>query len=785
MIDLKKLPIHGHKKEIVSTIRTNQATIVVGETGSGKTTQLPLYLYEACFSERGTIGITEPRRIAAMSVAQFVAEQLGTKLGDVVGYQVRFDDRTENSTKIKFMTGGILLREFQADSDLSQYSVIMVDEAHERSANIDFTLGLLKDLLRRRPDFKVVVSSATIDAEKFSNYFGEAPIIEVFGRTYSVDIIWSDNVYHEWDMVNAVVEKIVEIHKTMPWGDILVFMTGADDINKVVNALKEKQDSLRSLIVLPVHGGLSPDKQQLIFKKFDHKRKVVVATNIAETSITIDGIVYVVDSGLIKQTHFHSDSGIQSLDITLHSQAGCDQRAGRAGRTCPGKCFRMFTEKDFRNRLEYTEPEIRRMSLAGVVLAMKAIGVKDIENFDFVDPPDASAFHEAYQTLIALGAITDKSNGLTDLGREMAKLPLEPRISRMVLEAEEHGCVEEIVTIAAFLSVRNVFVRPKGEERKADIAHGPFCTRRSDMLTFLKVWASYRESGFNKEWCFANFLNSRSLFEVKNIRIQLLMILRRRREISSATDEDIILRSVTAGLVQNLLEKGSRYAYNALFRGLGEVFIHPGSSLFGYGNYRWVVASSITETSKLFARGVSEVKVEWLPEIAPSYFYFSGAVITSYASGNDHVSVTQRIMRKGSEDRQAYLIGHVEKLVSIEEALLIQKKRIKEAERDGLVLAKLKRVSDSYDGTKMIGLIGSIQYEVRLFSDVTPKEEGFYYCVQEKSLISDGTVLNSQFRVFNLPRSREVVVAEEEQPTTTTTAELLQAGLGKESFLKR
>lgn len=773
------LPIHSHREEIIHAIQKNQVTIVVGETGSGKTTQLPQYLYRASFSENGVIGITEPRRIAATSVAEFVAKQLGTELGDAVGYQIRFDDRTDYSTKIKFMTDGILLREFQVDPNLSHYSVIMVDEAHERSANIDFTLGLLKGLLTRRADLKVMVASATIDAEKFSRYFNNAPIIEVSGRTYPVEIVWSDHG-HNWDMVETIIEKIIEIHRTMPLGDILVFMTGADDINQVVSILEERED-LRDLIVLQAHGGISPEKQKLIFDNFPGKRKVVVATNIAETSITIDGVVYVVDSGLIKQTHFHPGSGIQSLDVVKHSQAGCNQRAGRAGRTRPGKCFRMFTEEDFGERPQYTEPEIRRMGLAGVVLAMKMIGVKDIEKFNFIDSPDRKAFHEAYETLIALGAITDKNNGLTDLGREMANLPLEPRIARMVLEAEKYRCVQEIATIAAFLSVRTIFVRPKDKEFEADAVHRFFYVSRSDALTFLRVWSEYERFGFDNGWCLRNFLHSRSLWEVKNIRSQLLELLSHRGEITSSTDDDAILRSVAAGFIQNLLEHRSRRAYSAQFRDLSSVFIHPGSAVSkGFSNPRWIVASTIVETSKQFARGVSGVRAEWLPDLAPNHFKFGPVKLDSYDSEKGIVFAKQPIIECGEES----VIDYREIQISVSEAWQIQQERIKEAIANGLVAAVFREVKGFYV-TNMVGFVGDRQYRLGFSPTVYPQAGVTYYCTIKKPVAVYGTVYGNenkleadpQFRVLDLPQP-ESETTKKQSVLISSIAKLLRRSWG-------
>lgn len=398
-----QLPIKEAKNRIIDAIIDNPVVIVVGETGSGKTTQLPQFLHEIGLAQNGMIGITQPRRIAATSVARFVASQMGTQLGNKVGYQVRFDKAADITTDIKFMTDGILLREFQEDADLSKYSVILVDEAHERSQNIDFLLGLLKDLLTRRPDLRIVISSATINAKEFSQYFNNAPVINVSGRTYPVEIVYEESELQTGSLVDRVVDKVIDIHLFEQEGDILVFMTGADDINQVIKKLDEKK--LSGLVVLPAYAALDQEDQNEIFVQYPGTRKVVVATNIAETSITIDGICYVVDSGYIKQMNFDPLSGIHSLDMVEHSKAGCEQRAGRAGRTREGTCYRMFSKESFNERLDFTEPEIKRTSLASIVLAMEDIGINNIIDFDFVDPPDKVAFTSAYNELKALGAI--------------------------------------------------------------------------------------------------------------------------------------------------------------------------------------------------------------------------------------------------------------------------------------------------------------------------------------------------------------------------------------------
>lgn len=752
------LPIDAVRDKIVSTIKENQVTIVVGATGSGKTTRLPVFLYEACYSKQGVIGITEPRRIAASSVAKFVAEQLGTNLGDKVGYQIRFDDETSGETKIKFMTDGILLREIQVDPDLKRYSVIMVDEAHERSVNIDFTLGLLKQLLARRSDLKLVVSSATIDSEKFSKYFDNAPVVEVSGRTYPVNIVWSSENYFNRKMVDVIVEKVSTIHTKEAKGDVLVFMTGADDINMVVERLEEK--GFNDLVVLPTHGGLAPEDQRRIFMTFQGKRKVIVATNIAETSITVDGVVYVVDSGLVKQTHFDAQTGIQSLDVVRHSQAGCNQRAGRAGRTRPGVCYRMYTEESFTHLPQYTEPEIRRMSLAGVVLAMESIGIRDVEAFQFVDQPDRDAFHEAYETLIALGAIKADRSALTEVGVDMAKLPLEPRIARMVLEADKHGCVEEIATIAAFLSIRNVFIRPKGKEQEADWKHQTFKVETSDALTFLKIWRAYESAKFDRKWCFENYLHVQSLGEVRNVRSQLLNILERGgMKITSTKIDKNVVRSVAAGLIQNLLEHGSRHAYRGVLRqNLYVVYIHPGSAVFGWSNRRWVVCTEVVTTSKSYARGVSEVSPEWLPELAPNHFFFGQSQLVRQSDDGQKMVVARAILHRNQFGGNPTEVGRVETEISMAEAYEIEQKLIRNAESEGLVPLTFSEVETEslypWNRTKLVGLDRrGNHYGLSILTNNRPASGETHYCSFRPSFIGGGKVdAEPKFQFFNLQK---------------------------------
>lgn len=742
------LPIDSRREEIVSAMRGNQVVIVVGETGSGKTTRIPVFLYEAGFAKDGIIGVCEPRKIAVTSVASHVARQLGSQIGNMVGYQVRFDNQAKKDPPVKFMTDGILLRDMQIEPDLSKYSVIMVDEAHERSQNIDFVLGLLKDLLKRRPELRVVVASATIDSEKFSRYFAGAPVIEVSGRVYPVEVVYEEKpvqLYDERDlfttrfMIDAVVRKITHIHKTAGPGDVLAFMAGKDDIDAVVEKLEALK--LGDLRVLPVYGGLSADQQFRIFANFPGKRKVVVATNIAETSITINGVAYVVDSGIIKQTHFHGESGIQSLDFVPHSQAGCNQRKGRAGRTRAGTCFRMYTQKDFESRPANTDPEILRVSLAGVVLAMEDIGIKDVERFEFIDPPESEAFHEAYQTLIALGAIAEDSREITEIGRRMACLPLEPRIARMVIEAQKYGCIKEVATIAAFLSAPHMYVLPPEKKKEARAAHIKFRNNESDLLGFLSIWTAYERAGSSGRWCFDNYLNNKSLSEAGRIRQQLLNILSENGIPMSQTQAtEKILKSVASGLAYNLLELTSKISYAGLFRqSVNNAFIHPGSALWKKKK-RWVIPAEIVRTTQLFARNCTAVKIAWLPEILP-HFFAEKVTLLSLAENEKSMKARRKVIfkRRG----KVCEAGTEDVSLSFAEAKSIQEKRIAKAESKGW--QKIIFTSCEH------GQIFCNEQYVAVSSAMGLQKGTAYYCqIMEEQFMGRKNVV-PKFTVFNFP----------------------------------
>ena len=610
-----ELPILRYAREIKETIASNQTAIIVGETGSGKTTQIPLLLRET-MSPEDRVAITQPRRVAARSVARYVAENVGCRIGEEVGYQVRFEDHTTEGTRINFMTDGILLRKIQEDPLLRDYSAVMVDEAHERSLNIDFTLGLLKRLQRKRAEaglepIKIIVTSATLEKEKFARYFGESPMVEVPGRLYPVDVHYEkERVY---DYTRAAAEKVKTIVEQNKEGDILIFMPGQEEIDKTIREIEALK--LSELTVLPLYGQMSPEEQDRIFEKMSG-RKVIVATNIAETSVTVPGVRHVIDSGLIKQIEFDPSTGIETLAARPHAKSGCIQRTGRAGRLAPGECWRLYPESDFNNRPEFQTPEIQRSNLAHVVLMMKKIGIEDVKSFEFIDPPETKSLDQALDTLKTLGAL-DENERITKIGETMAELPLEPHIARMVIEAEKHNCVETICTIASFLGGRSVFVRPKGKESEADAAHRRFKVPESDFLTLLKVWQEYEANDYRDSWARDNFLHSKMLGEVRQVRYQLFRALRRNGiRASESQDSEAIGKSIAAGLIENLMEYYSRHSYRRVKDGESGFFIHPSSATFGH-DPKFFVPAEIVRTNKTYARVIQEVKPQWIREIAP------------------------------------------------------------------------------------------------------------------------------------------------------------------------
>lgn len=510
----ESLPIFRLRAELVAAVAANQVLVVIGETGSGKTTQMTQYLAEAGYTAAGRVGCTQPRRVAAMSVAKRVAEEVGCRLGEEVGYAIRFEDVTSPDTVIKYMTDGMLLREALLDDGLAAYSVIMLDEAHERTIHTDVLFGLLKGVLARRPDLKLIVTSATLDADKFSAYFFGCPIFTIPGRTFPVEVLYTKAP--EADYMDAALITVMQIHLTEPEGDVLLFLTGQDEIDTAAQILYERMQSLGpavpELAILPVYSSLPSEMQTKIFDPAaPGTRKCVIATNIAEASLTIDGIYYVVDPGFAKQKVYNAKLGMDSLVVTPISQASAKQRAGRAGRTGPGKCYRLYTEAAFKNEmLPLSVPEIQRSNLAMTVLTMKAMGINDMLGFDFMDPPPAATLVTALEQLYNLGAL-DEEGLLTRLGRKMAEFPLDPPLSKALIASVDLGCSDEVLTIISMLSAQNIFYRPREKQAAADARKAKFHAAEGDHLTLLGVYEGWKQSKFAKAWCYENFVQERSM----------------------------------------------------------------------------------------------------------------------------------------------------------------------------------------------------------------------------------------------------------------------------------
>uniref|UniRef100_A0A1Y1L3F4 RNA helicase n=1 Tax=Photinus pyralis TaxID=7054 RepID=A0A1Y1L3F4_PHOPY len=564
----KSLPIFPFKEDIVAAVREHQVLIIEGETGSGKTTQIPQYLHEAGFTKDGKkIGCTQPRRVAAMSVAARVAQEMSVKLGNEVGYSIRFEDCTSERTVIKYMTDGTLHREFLSEPDLQTYSVMMIDEAHERTLHTDILFGLVKDIARFRPDLKLLISSATLDAQKFSEFFDDAPIYRIPGRRFPVDIYYTRAP--EADYVDACVVSVLQIHATQPLGDILVFLTGQDEIETCQELLQDRVrrlgSKLKELLILPVYANLPSDMQAKIFMPTPPgARKVVLATNIAETSLTIDNIIYVIDPGFAKQNHFNSRTGMESLMVVPISKASANQRAGRAGRVAPGKCFRLYTAWSYKHELEdNTIPEIQRINLGNAVLMLKALGINDLVHFDFLDPPPHETLVLALEQLYALGALNHHGE-LTKLGRRMAEFPVDPMMAKMLLAAEKYKCSEEVVTIAAMLSVNSaIFYRPKDKIIHADTARKNFNHIGGDHLSLLNVYNQWRDSDFSTQWCYENFIQYRSMKRARDVREQLVGLMQRVEidMVTNVTETADIRKAITAGYFYHIarLSKGGSY----------------------------------------------------------------------------------------------------------------------------------------------------------------------------------------------------------------------------------
>lgn len=618
------LPAFAVREELLRVIRDNQVIIVVGQTGSGKTTQLTQFLYEDGYAKFGMIGCTQPRRVAAMSVAKRVSEEMQVRLGGLVGYAIRFEDCTSKDTAIKYMTDGVLLRESLVEPDLDKYSCIIMDEAHERALNTDVLMGLIKKVLARRRDLKLIVTSATMNAERFSRFYGGAPEFFIPGRTFPVDISFSRSPCS--DYVDSAVKQVLAIHVSQGPGDILVFMTGQEDIEITCELVAERLKSLNDppkLSILPIYSQMPADLQAKIFDRAaPGVRKVIVATNIAETSLTVDGIMYVVDAGFSKLKVYNPRMGMDTLQITPISQANASQRAGRAGRTGPGKCFHLYTEQAFRDELYIqTIPEIQRTNLANTVLLLKSLGVKDLLDFDFMDPPPQDTITTSLFDLWALGAI-DNIGDLTQLGKTMTAFPMDPSLAKLIITSEEYGCSEEMLTIVSMLSVPSVFYRPKERQEESDAAREKFFVPESDHLTLLHVYTQWKINGHSDGWCIKHFLHPKALRRAKEIRDQLqdIMKMHKMTFTSCGTDWDIIRKCICSGY----------YHQAAKVKGIGEyinlrtsvtIQLHPTSALYGLGYLPdYVVYHELILTSREYMSCVTAVDPHWLADLGAVFY---------------------------------------------------------------------------------------------------------------------------------------------------------------------
>eukprot|EP00466_Bigelowiella_natans_P001567 jgi/Bigna1/49652/estExt_Genewise1.C_530063 len=673
------LPIFTKRDELLQIVRDHQIVVVVGQTGSGKTTQMTQYMLEDGYGETGMIGCTQPRRVAAMSVAKRVSEEQSCELGDRVGYSIRFEDVTGPNTKIKYMTDGMLLRESINDPDIEKYSVIIMDEAHERSLNTDVLFGILRKVCARRNNLKLIVTSATMDSKKFSNFFAGAPVFEIPGRTFKVDMQFSKGVVE--DYLDAAVKQILSIHLGGIQGDILVFMTGQEDIEATCCVLADRIDQLDEgvapLAILPLYSQLPSELQAKIFQAApEGTRKCIVSTNIAETSLTVDGIRFVIDSGYCKLKVFNPRIGMDSLKVTPVSQANARQRAGRAGRTTNGYAYHLYTEQQFHYELlKTTVPEIQRTNLGNVVLLLKSLGVDNLLEFDFMDPPPQENIENSMYQLWVLGAL-DNTAALTKMGRKMVEFPLDPALSKMLIVAEELGCSSEILTIVSMLSVPRIFFRPPDRAEESDAAREKFQVPESDHLTLLHVFQRWKAEHYRVDWCQKHFIHVKTLRKVREIRSQLLDIMKSQRMVvtSTGTDWDPIRKAICSAYFQNCGRLKGIGQYVNMRNGM-PCHLHPTSALYGLGHTPdYVVYHELVMTSKEYMRTVTSIDGKWLPEVGPMFF----SIKESYAE-------TQARKRKAEENKK--------KMDQEMEAHLEEKKKKKAeiAQKEKTGLQKLKQ----------------------------------------------------------------------------------------------
>ncbi|AEO71382.1 b1143c91-65e7-45b6-af25-a32a2d9e8f59 [Thermothielavioides terrestris] len=644
------LPVAKHRASLLYLIETYPVTIVVGQTGSGKSTQIPQFLEQAGWCADGkVIAVTQPRRVAATTVAIRVAEEFGCEVGKEVGYSIRFEDVTSESTRIKFLTDGLLIREALVDPLLSRYSVIMVDEAHERSISSDILLGLLKKIRKKRPDLRIIISSATLQAEDFRAFFSRSQevtgtetnqsgdvvsIISLEGRTYPIDILYLESPAE--DYLEKAISTVMDIHTNEPKGDILVFLTGREEIDQAVQAISERSSQLppgsQSILPLPLYAGLPADQQMYVFEEApENHRKVIFSTNIAEASVTIDGIVYVVDSGFVKLRAYNPKTGIETLTATPVSKASAAQRAGRAGRTKPGKCFRLYTEEAYQSLPDANAPEIQRSNLAPFVLQLKALGIDNVLRFDFLSPPPAELMTRALELLYSLGALDEYAKLTKPLGLRMAELAVEPMMAKTLLSAPSFGCLSEMLTIAAMTSLGgNIWIQHEGEKKKTESAKRRFAAEEGDHITLLNAYQAFVTKGRKESrFCHDNLLNFKALARAVSIRAQLKRYLERfgipvdeslaAQSTSTANKAEQIQRCLTAGYFAH----AARMQPDGTFRNVSGTTVlhaHPSSVMFNR-KADWVIFHEVMETGdKTFIRDITRIKKDWLLEYAPEFY---------------------------------------------------------------------------------------------------------------------------------------------------------------------
>src|SRR5574344_5361 len=621
-IDYHSLPVYEQKQRILDTLAANQVIVVQSPTGSGKTTQIPVILHEAGYSGTGIIAVTQPRRIAALSVSEFISKQLHTTYPGLVGYKMRFEDKTDATTKIKIMTDGILLQEMKLDPMMSRYSVIMVDEAHERSLNIDFVLGLLKRILAERKEFKVIISSATMNAEAFSSYFDGCPIVTIDTVTFPVTMVYDPPALPASTMTDAasdallakICDTVQRVLDNKEDGGILIFLPGEKIIKDCLFRLDHSSFAWK-IHTLPLYGRLPKEEQERVFDPAPFgRKKIIISTNIAETSVTISDITTVIDSGLSKLNFYNPRTYTSSLNETPVSKASCNQRRGRAGRTCPGTCYRLYPRKDFDTRETYTLEEIYRTDLSEVVLRMAELGITDFDKFDFISPPNHEGIIGAVDTLVMLKAL-NQDGTLSAVGKLMVEFPLEPRVSRIIVESimRYPDVLEEALISAAFLSAQSPFVLPPGEEMDARKAHHAFRDIQGDFVSYVKLFRTYSSMANKERFCENNYLDTRVMAEIANIKIQLEEIVNHIGiPVTGGGSMDNYLCCIASGMIQFVCIREGREIYRSLTA--DHIYIHPGSSMFR-SDPLYIVAGEIVKTSRMFAMSVSPLTRNQLQQI--------------------------------------------------------------------------------------------------------------------------------------------------------------------------